>query len=153
MGQTGTVSTICISNLKGIPRPRVMAGELQSNLGFVGNRLSKGGNRQICLFDEETYAALRSEGAKVESGSFGENITTTGLDYALLAPGDTLKVGDEAVIEITMVRQPCSNLTQLDSRLPALIVGRSGWLAKVINSGTVQTGDQITLQAAATICS
>ena len=44
-------------------------------------------------------------------------------------------------IEITMVRVPCSNLTLIDERLPNGILGRSGWMARVIRGGMVRPGD------------
>ena len=152
MSQMGTITAVCISEKQGIPRPKVEVGRLLINQGFVGNRLSRGGDRQVCLFDEETYETLRSEGANVDAGTFGENITTSGIEYSGVNAGDLLQLGDAAIIEITMARKPCSNLTQFDSRLPGLIVGRSGWMAKVIQSGNVKTGDSIAIQVAASSC-
>jgi MOSC domain-containing protein YiiM len=42
------------------------------------------------------------------------------------------------VIELTDVRAPCRQLKQWDERMPRLIAGRSGWVAKVIREGVVQ---------------
>jgi MOSC domain-containing protein YiiM len=139
----GCVMAVCMSAERGLPRPRVEEGILREELGFVGNRHSVGGPRQVCLFDAETYEALRSEGMKVGPGSFGENLTLTGIPFADLRSGDRLKIGGEAVIEITMVRKPCSNLTQIDPRLPDAVAGRSGWMAKVVTGGYVRPGDPV----------
>lgn len=138
-----SVAAVCVSARTGLPRPQVLEGLLREDLGFVGNRHSVGGRREVCLFDEETYAALRAEGLTVGPGSFGENIITIGVPFSEIHPGDRLKIGEEAVIEITMVRKPCFNLTQIDSRLPEIVVGRSGWLAKVIQGGIVRPEDKI----------
>ena len=72
----------------------------------------------------------------------GENFTTRGMDLNALAKGDRLRVG-ECLIEITDVRIPCGNLKKWDADLPELIVGRSGWVAKVIEEAEVKTGDTI----------
>lgn len=140
-----SVTAVCISASSGLPRPQVPEGTLREGLGFVGNRHSVGGDREVCLFDAETYAALRAEGMEVGPGSFGENLTLSGVDFAQLRPGDILKVGAESALEITMERKPCANLTQIDSRLPGAIVGRSGWLARVVQGGVVRPGDPVEL--------
>jgi MOSC domain-containing protein YiiM len=70
-----------------------------------------------------------------------------------MGKGDRLKVGGGGgdfggcVIEITDVRVPCRNLKQWDADLPELIVGRSGWVARVIRAGVVRPGDPIELLA------
>jgi MOSC domain-containing protein YiiM len=102
-----------------------------------------GGDREVCLFEEETYAALRAEGSNVNAGCFGENLTISGIPFAELAPGARLRVGDEAELQITLVRAPCKNLTQFDERFPEALVGRSGWMAKVVRGGKVKTGDVV----------
>ena len=79
----------------------------------------------------------------VKPGDVGENFTTRGLDLQKLAKGDRLKIGDACVIEITGVRVPCHQLKKWDVELPELIVGRSGWMAKVITEGVVRPGDTI----------
>jgi MOSC domain-containing protein YiiM len=60
----------------------------------------------------------------------------------LLNKGDRLRVGG-CLIELTDVRVPCSNLKKWDADLPELIVGRSGWVAKVIEEAEVKSGDSI----------
>jgi hypothetical protein len=63
------------------------------------------------------------------------------LDFQSLKKGDRLKVG-QCIIEVTNVRIPCASLKKWDPDLPELIVGFSGWVAKVIE-GQVKTGDNI----------
>ena len=60
-----------------------------------------------------------------------------------LDPGDRLRVGDQCVIELADVRKPCRQLKKWDARFPNLILGRSGWLAKVVEDGEVKAGDPI----------
>jgi MOSC domain-containing protein YiiM len=108
------------------------------------NRKYHGGpNRAVCIFSEELYAWLREKGIDLENGSVGENFTTSGMDLGRLAKGDRLAIGDACVVEITDVRVPCGNLKKWDVDLPELIVGNSGWVAKVVTEGVVKPGDSI----------
>ena len=116
-------------------------GDWQKNRKYHG-----GPDRAVCLFSEELYAWLRDQGvAGLFNGAIGENFTTRGIDLLSLAVGDRLLVGAECVIELTDVREPCRQLKKWDERFPKLIVGRSGWMAKVVEEGEVSEGDPIEL--------
>lgn len=118
-----------------------VAGDKQRNLKYHGGR-----DRAVCLYSEELYATLRDLGIDLRPGDLGENFTTRGLDLQKLSPGDRLRVGP-CVIEITKVRVPCSQLKKWDVDLPELIVGRSGWVAKVIVEGLVKPGDGVEVES------
>jgi MOSC domain-containing protein YiiM len=111
------------------------------------NRKYHGGcDRAVCIFSVELYDWLRIEhGIDLQPGCVGENFTTTGLDLQAIEIGDRLRVG-ECLIEITKVREPCKSLNQWHPRLLKVIVGRSGWLARVIEPAAVRAGDAIELQ-------
>jgi MOSC domain-containing protein YiiM len=114
-----------------------LEGDRQRNLKYHG-----GPERAVCLYSEELYAWLREQGVQVTNGNVGENFTTRGLDLSRLSKGDRLRVGG-CTIEITNVRVPCSQLKKWDVDLPELIVGRSGWVARVVEEGVVRPGDSI----------
>ena len=115
-------------------------GDWQKNRKYHG-----GPNRAVCIYSEELYQGLRDDGVKVQNGDIGENFTTRGINLQHLKKGDRLKVG-ECVIEITDIRIPCFQLKKWDVDLPELIVGRSGWVAKVVKEGLVKQGDKITIE-------
>jgi MOSC domain-containing protein YiiM len=110
------------------------------------NRKYHGGcDRAVCIFSLELYHWLRDEhGIDLKPGSVGENFTTTGLDLQAIQVGDKLRVGD-CLIQITKVRVPCRSLNQWHPDLLKIIVGRSGWMARVIESAIVRPGDPIEL--------
>ena len=81
--------------------------------------------------------------AATEPGTFGENVLTRGLDYSAVRAGDRLRVGDEVVLEVFDVRQPCATLEQVDARFPDLMVGRSGFVCRVIAGGALRSGLEI----------
>ena len=85
----------------------------------------------------------------------GENVTTRGVDVLALPTGARLRLGDDAVVEITGLRNPC---TQLDGHQQGLmaavldrdaegdLVRRAGIMAVVLEAGVVRAGDPIAVQ-------
>ena len=117
-------------------------GDWQKNRKYHG-----GPNRAICIYSEELYQSLRDSGVNLKNGDIGENFTTTGINLQHLKKGDRLAVGaGGCIIELTDIRIPCFQLKKWDPDLPELIVGRSGWVAKVVKEGLVKTGDTITIE-------
>ena len=115
-----------------------VAGDWQKNRKYHG-----GPNRAVCIYSEELYAWLREKGVEVSNGDIGENFTTRGIDLQKLAKGSRLRVGKDCVVQITDVRVPCGQLRKWDGDLPELIVGRSGWVGKVVKEGVVRAGDEV----------
>ena len=145
---TGTLVQLNISNggMPKLPIPQARVTAVGVDGDWQKNRKHHGGpDRAICIYSEELYAWLREQGMDVTSGAVGENFTTQGIDLQKLDAGDRLQVGgdDGCIVEISKVRIPCSQLKKWNADLPELIVGRSGWMAKVVKEATVRTGDVI----------
>ena len=97
--------------------------------------------RASCLRSEEVYAALREDDVACEApGTFGENVLYRGLEDAAMRPGDQLRLGPEVIVEIYDVRAPCLTLKSIDRRFPDLMLGRSGWVARVVAPGKLAPG-------------
>ena len=110
--------------------------------------------RQVHLIHAELHAALRDAGFTVSAGQMGENITTEGIDLLGLPTGTLLRLGDEAIIEITGLRNPCAQLDQLQTGLMAAVLDRdaqgnlirkAGIMAVVIADGLVRPGDAVAI--------
>jgi MOSC domain-containing protein YiiM len=142
----GTLVQLSISpgGMPKLPVPSAMvtgdgvAGDWQKNRKYHG-----GPDRAVCLYSVELYGWLREKGFDLQAGTLGENFTTQGFDLGALAVGDRVRVGEACVIEITDVREPCRQLKKWGAALPKLIVGRSGWVAKVVREGEVKAGDRV----------
>jgi MOSC domain-containing protein YiiM len=146
MSMKGTLVQVNVS-AGGMPKRPVERAHVTRD-GVEGdwqrNRKHHGGpNRAVCLFSTELYDRLRGLGIDLAPGSVGENFTTSGIDLQRLKRGDHLRVGGQCLIEITDVRVPCRNLKQWDEDLPELIVGFSGWVAKVVEEGEVRAGNRV----------
>lgn len=87
-----------------------------------------------------------SLGRAVEPGTFGENLTTRGVDLADAAIGERWSVGS-VILEITQPRVPCYKLgiRMGDRRFPAAFAaaGRPGAYLRIVEEGGVQAGDPI----------
>ncbi|MGA2584230.1 MAG: MOSC domain-containing protein [Tepidisphaeraceae bacterium] len=118
-----------------------VAGDWQRNRKYHG-----GPDRAVCVFSVELYDWLRERGIDLAPGSVGENFTTSGIDLPALSQGNRLRVGD-CLIEITKIRVPCKNLDQWHPDLAKAMnePGRSGWVARVLESAVVRPGDLIEL--------
>lgn len=119
-------------------RSRVRADPSQPNL------------RQVHLIPEEVIEELAGRGFPVAPGAMGENVTTRGIDLLALPRGARVAFPSGATLEITGLRNPC---TQLDEIAPGLmdatldhaedgsLIRRAGVMAVVLTGGAVAPGD------------
>jgi MOSC domain-containing protein YiiM len=143
---TGKVLAVCLGP-GGIPKHPVEEARVTVD-GLEGDRqgqaLHGGRNRAVCLLSIEEYRLLQADGVGCEPpGAFGENLLVEGLDHAALRPGDRLRVGDQVLLQLHDVREPCGTLRSLDPRFPDLMVGRSGWICRVLEEGTLRPGHPV----------
>jgi MOSC domain-containing protein YiiM len=84
------------------------------------------------------------DSVNVQPGAIRENITVEGDDVEKWPIGQRVRAG-EAEFEITMVCDPCHRMDELRDGLRAELAGKRGMLARVVESGEVAVGDEITL--------
>lgn len=111
--------------------------------------------RQVHLIQAELHDELNARGFGVPPGGMGENITTRGVDLLALSEGTRLAIGRDAVLEVTGLRNPC---TQLDGFRPGLmravldrdaeggLVRKAGVMAIVLDGGVIRPGDPIAVR-------
>lgn len=111
--------------------------------------------RQVHLIHEELFDELREAGFEVAPGDLGENVTTRGIDLLALPVGTLLHLGDEAVVEVTGLRNPCLQIDNFQDGLLKQVVGRdeagnivrkAGVMSVVAAGGTVRPGDRVTVE-------
>ena len=108
--------------------------------------------RQVHLIHAELHDELAAAGFAIEPGRMGENVTTRGVALLALPAGTRLRLGEAAIVEVTGLRNPC---TQLDGIQPGLMaatlardargepVRKAGVMAIVVAGGEVRPGDAI----------
>jgi MOSC domain-containing protein YiiM len=97
--------------------------------------------RQVSLMDVETLQRLG-----VPPGAVKENVTTRGLHFQQLRPGQHLRIGG-SLLEITLPCDPCSRMDEIRQGLQEELRGQRGWLCRVVESGTIRRGDRIEVLA------
>jgi MOSC domain-containing protein YiiM len=110
--------------------------------------------RQVHLIGAELIAELVQAGFTIAPGDLGENITTRGIDVTSLPADTRLRLGDQAILELTGLRAPCVLLDRIAPGLCAatsVMLGsaktlRHGVMAIVLADGDVRAGDRIEIE-------
>lgn len=111
--------------------------------------------RQVHLIQAELLDELNAAGFGLHPGDLGENLLTRGLDLLGLPVGTRLHVGAEAVIEVTGLRNPCSQIEAFRPGLLAAVLGRdeagnlirkAGIMGVVAVGGEVKQGDSLQVE-------
>jgi MOSC domain-containing protein YiiM len=127
-------------------------GETVQHRSRVARDPSQPNLRQVHLIHSELHDELLAAGFAVAPGLMGENITTRGLDLLALPTGTLLTLGDTAKIQVTGLRNPCTQLDRIQSGLMAATLARNeagnlirkaGIMAIVVTGGVVRPGDTI----------
>jgi len=108
--------------------------------------------RQVHLIHSELFAQMAARGHAVTPGALGENVTTAGVDLLGLSRGTRLALGDDAVVEVTGLRNPCNQINGLSPGLMKELihvddagetVRLTGVMSIVVTGGVVRPGDGI----------
>src|SRR5262245_56762852 len=111
--------------------------------------------RQVHLIHSELHDELRAAGFTLASGQMGENVTTRGVDLLALPTGTRLRLSATAIVEVTGLRNPCTQLdgiqpglmaATLDRRADGSLVRKAGVMSIVVSAGEVRPGDQIRVE-------
>lgn len=131
------------------------AGKTVKHRYDVAKTPNKPNFRQIHLIHFELYQELNQKGFMVSPGEMGENITTKNIDLLNLPKDTILKVGDHCVLQVTGLRQPCSQLNRLQKGLKQAVLDldsngdqilKAGIFAVVLQGGIVMQNDCILIE-------
>ena len=122
-----------------------LVGDLQRNRKYHG-----GPDRALCLYSAELLDVLRQEGHDAFPGALGENVTISGLDWAMLRPGVRLRLGGVEA-EVSSFAVPCRTIARVfrsggysrinEKRHP----GWSRVYVRIVREGSVSIGDPVVL--------
>lgn len=128
------------------------AGETVKHRSRVRKDPTQPNLRQVHLMHAELHDEVNAQGFDVHAGDLGENITTRGVDLLGLPTDARLHIGDEVVIEITGLRNPCSQIDDFQPGLLKAVLGRdeegnlirkAGVMGIVLTGGSVAPNDPI----------
>lgn len=142
------IVAVCISP-GGIPKKPVDSAEVAVD-GLAGDGHDHAKhvtpNRAVSIQDLELLEEIEAEGYPVGPGVMGENLTIRGLHVQQLAVGDRLRFEDGPALELTELRKPCFVLDKIHAALEEAVVGRCGYLARVVQTGCFRPGQRVTIE-------
>ena len=153
----GTVVSVN-GNEGGVPKAPIGRSYVRER-GIDGDRQADlkhhGGPRQaVCLYAVEAIERVRADGHQAFPGSYGENLTLMGIDWAGLRGGETLEIGPSGegpLLRLTDDATPCSKQARwfVDGRIGRISItaypADIRWYASVIREGPVAAGDEVRL--------
>ncbi|MBH1935234.1 MOSC domain-containing protein [Streptomyces sp. AV19] len=132
------------------PGPKGVAGSGLAGDTIVSLRHHGGDDQAVYAFAREDLDDWeRALGRTLPDGSFGENLTTVGVDVSGARIGERWRVGGRLLLEVTAPRIPC--------RTFATWLGENGWVRRfteaaapgaylrVLEPGEVRAGDPVTV--------
>ncbi|MDQ6658817.1 MAG: MOSC domain-containing protein [Actinomycetota bacterium] len=130
------------------PGPKGSAGSGLAGDEVCDRRHHGGDDQAVYAYAREDLDRWQAElGRELPNGSFGENLTTTGIDLADAIAGETWRVGTDLLLQLTVPRIPCNTF--------AGFLGERGWVRRftetartgtylrVLHPGRVLAGDTI----------
>ncbi|MFI6107622.1 MOSC domain-containing protein [Streptomyces sp. NPDC051310] len=168
---TGRVTAVSSNETYSFSKPNRMSVRLIAGLGIEGDvhagktirhqfRMTYEPDlpnlRQVHLMHEELFDELALKGYDVSAGRLGENITTRGVDLLGLPTGTLLRLGAEAVVEVTGLRNPCAKINDFRPGLLGEMFAldpvsgdftfKSGIMAVVRQGGLVRPQDPVEVE-------
>ena len=130
-------------------------GETVKHRSRVAQNPQQPNLRQVHLIHAELLDELKAKGFNIAPGQMGENITTRGIDLLGLPTNTQLQIGNSAVVQITGLRNPCTQLnnfqpglmsTVIDKDEEGNLIRKAGIMGIVIAAGEVLVGDEIAVR-------
>lgn len=118
-----------------------LAGDDQAD-----RRVHGGPDKAVYAYATEDYAWWADQGDEVGPGTFGENLTTEGLDLSDAVLGEHWRVGT-TLLEVAQPREPCFKLgirmgaAAFRERFAA--ADRPGAYLRIVEDGDVGAGDTV----------
>jgi MOSC domain-containing protein YiiM len=139
----GRVVSVNLSEKKTVRKTPGVQGTLVYDRGFDGDAHAGDWHRQVSLLAQESIDSMVAKGLDVGAGDFAENITTEGIDLPALPVGTVLKVGDEAVLEVSQIGKVCHTKCAIYYQAGDCVMPREGIFVVVREPGDVSVGDTV----------
>ena len=109
-----------------------------------------GPDKAVCAYAAENYAFFTEKiGQVFPHGSFGENLTISGLREDAIMIGDIFSIGG-CTLQVSQPREPCYKIAARHNiaQLPVWIkqTGYTGYYFRVLKEGILQAGDSAILK-------
>jgi molybdenum cofactor synthesis domain-containing protein len=143
MSSLGRVKAVCTSSGKGGAKQSVPQARLVRGFGIEGDGHGGNWHRQLSLLASGGIAEMEAAGLDLEPGAFGENLVIDAPDLAGLRMGRRLRLGPDAVIQVTQKGKECHSPCEIFHTVGDCIMPREGFFARVLRSGSLHPGDEL----------
>lgn len=139
------ILAICVSEKKGEQKHPVSQARLRVNHGIEGDAHAGDWHRQVSLLGQESVDKVqkRLQNVKLKPGDFAENILTEGICLYTLPVGTRLKLGENALAEVTQIGKECHHGCAIRQAAGDCVMPREGIFVKILVPGTIFPGDTI----------
>lgn len=138
------ILAVNISEKKKTPKITIPEGRLIEDFGLEGDAHAGKWHRQISLLGAESIEKARNGRTDgLCHGVFAENLTTEGIELFTLPIGTRLRVGSEAVLEISQIGKECHDGCAIRQLVGQCVMPREGVFARVVKGGVVRAGDEL----------
>ena len=137
----GRIVAVSVSLKKGVKKTNIRSGEFIKNYGLENDAHAGDWHRQVSLLAKESISRIREKGIDVKPGDFAENVTTEGIRLWDFPVGARMKLGAEALVEVTQIGKKCHNRCAIFYQVGDCVMPKEGIFARVIKRGEVKPGD------------
>jgi MOSC domain-containing protein YiiM len=145
MGDRGRIIAVCTSLSRGTIKENVGSGTLIEEFGIEGDAHAGFAHRQVSLIASEDIELMRHKLPDLVPGSFAENLTTENFDLGSLKIGDSVRIGETCLLEVSQIGKECHAKCRIFKLSGECIMPQKGIFCRVIRGGHVRTGDEISL--------
>ena len=141
------VHSIHVAPGRRLPTKSVPSVEAEAGAGLVGDRYHGTRHRHVTVQALDDLAvAAEALGRPIDPGLTRRNVTLT-VGPIPTRPGDRLRIGD-VELEVVRVAAPCRLLDDDlgPGAMKALHSPRGGTVFRLLSSGTIRVGDEVTLE-------
>ena len=144
------LAAVCASDRRGTRKHEIGEGRLLVNWGLEGDAHAGTWHRQVSFLAAESIARARTLwNLDVSFGDFAENLTTSGIDLIALPLGARLRIGPEALVEITQKGKKCHTGCEIRELTGKCVFPTEGIFGRVLRAGTVRAGDPVLVESVA----
>ena len=144
--KNGKIKKIKIFHKKGEPGKIVSEAECLVDLGLVGDRFAKGGEKQLTAIDETCESwlcAQETEGLCFKR--FKANITVKNMDLSTFKSGQKL-IFEDAELEFSNEKKECfAECVRVQNKMDCMLRNHAKYL-RVLKSGKIRENDKITAE-------
>jgi MOSC domain-containing protein YiiM len=135
------VESVNVSEEKGTQKKKVKKIELIEKHGIKGDAHGGDWHRQVSFLAGESIDRMKEKGLELESGAFGENIVTRGIDWGEVKIGGKVFIND-AVLLVTQIGKECHDKCSIFYAAGECIMPSEGAFTRVLKGGKVHDQDR-----------